>query len=115
MWPGLGAQEGPQHGDGAEDERAAAQATARVIAGEDRLGGLVQGLVWGDRETERSSGGPASLPSSLAGRTPTGAFGSLEPQPRIPVGTVLTVCIGAGPPGQSAAHHSCQIVLSAPG
>lgn len=44
---GLGAQEGPKHGDCAEEELAAAQAAARVIAGEDGLGGLVKGLIWG--------------------------------------------------------------------
>lgn len=42
---GLGAQEGPQHRDSAEEELAAAQATAGVIAGEDGLGGLIQSLV----------------------------------------------------------------------
>lgn len=45
--PGLGAQEGPEHGDSAEEQLAAAQAAARVIAGEDGLRGFVQGLVWG--------------------------------------------------------------------
>lgn len=43
----LGAQEGPQHGDSAEEELAAAQATAGVIAGEDGLRGLIQGLICG--------------------------------------------------------------------
>lgn len=51
---GLGAQEGPQHGDSAEEELAAAQATAGVIAGEDGLGGLIQGLVC--RGTKRQGG-----------------------------------------------------------
>lgn len=53
----LRAQEGPQHGDSAEEELAAAQATARVIAGEDGLRGLIQGLVWGDTETGWSVAG----------------------------------------------------------
>lgn len=43
----LGAQETPQHGHGAEEELAAAQGTARVIAGEDGFRSLVDGLVWG--------------------------------------------------------------------
>lgn len=45
--PGLGAQKGPEYRDSAEEDLAAAQATARIIAGEDGLRGLIQGLVWG--------------------------------------------------------------------
>lgn len=47
--PELGAQEGPEYWDSAEEELTAAQATARIIAGEDGLRGLIQGLVWGTR------------------------------------------------------------------
>ena len=50
----LGAQEGPQHGDSAEEELAAAQATAGVIAGEDGLRGLIQGLICGEAKRQGS-------------------------------------------------------------
>lgn len=43
--PELGAQKGPEYRDSAEEELTAAQATARIIAGEDGLRGLIQGLV----------------------------------------------------------------------
>lgn len=43
--PELGAQKGPEYWDSAEEELTAAQAAARIIAGEDGLRGLIQGLV----------------------------------------------------------------------
>lgn len=59
--PELGAQEGPEYWDSAEEELTAAQATARIIAGEDGLRGLIQGLVWGIRR-QNSQQQPRPLP-----------------------------------------------------
>ena len=50
--PGLGAQEGPEHWNSAEEELAAAQVAARIIAGEDGLRSLIQGLIWGTRRQD---------------------------------------------------------------
>lgn len=49
---GLGAQEGPQHRDSAEEELAAAQATAGVIAGEDGLGASYRVLPVGGTKSQ---------------------------------------------------------------
>lgn len=59
--PELGAQEGPEYWDSAEEELTAAQATARIVAGEDGLRGLIQGLIWGIRRQTVSSSPDPSL------------------------------------------------------
>ena len=41
----LGAQKGPQHRDGGEEEVAATQAAAGAVTGEDGLWSLIQGLI----------------------------------------------------------------------
>lgn len=88
--PELGAQEGPEDRDGAEEERTAAQAAARIIAGEDGLGGLIQGLVWGTRRQNRQQ-----QPRALSPRLP------LHLLPRAYPGLTIT-CLSPGTRAKAA-------------
>lgn len=53
----LGAQKGPQHRDGGEEEVAATQAAAGAVTGEDGLWSLIQGLIgWTHINLESQAG-----------------------------------------------------------
>lgn len=66
----LGAQQGPQHRDGSEEEVAATQAAARAVTGEDGLWCFIQGLICGEKGDRLSAGRGSAGPGYALSEVP---------------------------------------------